>query len=270
MVWTSTWEGIWCAAFSLKFTHCSNATDLFLSNKLARVSKHEIKTAFLQVLAFSISFCVNLYLVCCFLFSADLRELKNYPIFLVNVIDLVVTGPGFMSLVFSDQFIRLHSSQISYDESYLVIWAQRSRDLVRPYARSLIVENFSWFWYICLPELITQRLNEYSNCLCALTIAYERYVMICKPYDKDVILSDTKRRRTYAALTSIICGMIIVDGVIRYLSYDFECGFGFLLSKNYKYESTNRSLTSAAYAFLFSGNCFLPVVQLIMTLHIII
>ena len=161
-----------------------------------------------------------------------------------------------MSLVFSQQFIQLHSSQSSYNENYLVIWAQRSRDLVRPYAHSLIVENFSWFWYICLPELLTQRLNEYSNCLCALRLAYERYVLICKPLEKDVILSDTKRRRSYVALTSIILVMISFDGLIRYLSYDFECSLGFIMHENRNFDSISRLVSSSVTAFFFSGNRF--------------
>ena len=149
-------------------------------------------------------------MVCCFLFNSDIRELKNYPIFLVNLIDLVVTGPGFFSLFFSQQFIQLKSSFNSSEQDYLVTWWNGIRDLIRPYAYKLFVQNFSWFWYICLPELLTQRLNEYSNCLCALVLAYERYIMICKPHEKDLILTDKRRYLTYVVLTTVIVAMMII------------------------------------------------------------
>ena len=168
-----------------------------------------------------------------------------------------------MSLVFSQQFIQLHSSTSYYKENHLVIWAQHIREFIQPYARSLIVENFSWFWYICLPELLTQRLNEYSNCMCALTLAYERYVMICKPHDKDVILTDMKRRRNYAALTSIILVMISFDGLTRYLSYDFDCSLGFTFYKNTDLETLSRLVSSLVTIFFFSGNYFLPVEKML-------
>ena len=164
----------------------------------------------LQVVAFFTSFCVNLYLVCCFLFNSDLRELKNYPIFLVNLIDLVVTGPGFFSLVFSEQFIQHHPSSNHSKQGYFVSWLNSVRYFVYPYGGNLFLKKVNLFWYDCLPEMLTQRLNEYSNCLCGLTLAYERYITICKPYDKDLILTDKRRYCTYVALTTVIVAMIII------------------------------------------------------------
>ena len=169
-------------------------------------------------MTFFISFCVNLYMVCCFLFNSDIRELKNYPIFLVNLIDLVVTGPGFFSLFFSQQFLQLHFLSFYSDQEYLVTWLNGIRAFVQGYAYNFFVPNFNWFWYICLPELLTQRLNEYSNCLCALTLAYERYIMICKPHDKDLILTDKRRYLTYVILTTVIVAMMLI-GIFSMIAY---------------------------------------------------
>ena len=201
---------------------------------------------------------MNLYLVCCFLFNSDLRELKNYPIFLVNLIDLVVTGPGFFSLLFSNQFIRIIEYSNKSRQGHLVSWANIIRDTVRPFAHGLFVRNFSWFWYICVPDLLTQRLNEYSNCLCALTLAYERYVLTCKPYDKDVILTDKRRYRTYITLTAVIVTMVAMDGFIRYITYDFDCALGFSSGESFDSKMIfSRSISEAVTCTIF---CLLPAV----------
>ena len=149
-------------------------------------------------------------MVCCFLFNSDIRELKNYPIFLVNLIDLVVTGPGFLSLFLSQQILQLHVLSYYSGQEYLVTWLNGIRAFVQSYAFNFFVLKINWFWYICLPELLTQRLNEYSNCLCALTLAYERYILICKPHDKDIILTDKRRHLTYVVLTTVIVAMMII------------------------------------------------------------
>ena len=204
---------------------------------------------------FSASFWINLYLVCCFLFNADIRCVKNYPIFLINLIDLLVTGPGFFSLVFSHQFIRNFKSldDLDYmDQHFILTLSSKLRDLVRPYARSLIVEKISWFWYICFPELVTQRLNEYSSCICALVLAYERYILICKPLEKDVILTYKRRFLTNLAVTSLILALITGDGSLRYLNYDHSCSHGFVFVGNREFELQSRLISSILTAVLFS------------------
>ena len=224
----------------------------YLVNNLVKFIRRVLLNYYIQVVAFLTSFCVNLYLVCCFLFNSDFRELKNYPIFLVNLIDLIVTGPGFFSLLFSQQFIRISDYGNISRQGHLVTWANTIRDTVRPFAHGLFVRNFSWFWYICIPDLLTQRLNMYSNCLCALTLAYERYVLTCKPYDKDIILTDKRRYRTYIALTAVIVTMLAVDGFIRYITYDFECALGFSSGESFNSKMTfSRLLSEAVVCTIF-------------------
>ena len=41
-------------------------------------------------------------------------------------------------------------------------------------------------------------------------LAYERYIMTCKPYDKDIILTDRRRYSTYAVLTTVIVAIMII------------------------------------------------------------
>ena len=201
-----------------------------------------------QVILFFFSFCLNLYLVCCFLFDADLRQLRNYPIFLLNFTDLLATGPGFFSLLVSQQFIQPHTDFNFDGQDTFVSWISHIRDFFRPHVYSLIVSNVSWFWYICLPELLTQRLNEYSNGPCTLLIAYERYVMVCKPHQKDQILTEKRRYKMYATVTLTIIFMLFLDAFIRYTSYDFHCSSGFIFDQF----DQSRTISSTVTCLIFS------------------
>ena len=192
---------------------------------------------------------MNTYLVSCFIFNADLRQLNNYPIFLINFTDLLVTGPGFLLLLASQQFIQLHNHLDLKNGGILQNWMAHLRFLVRPHVYSTIVENLSWFWYICLPELLVERLSVYSNGLCSAVLAYERYVMVCKPYEKDQILTEKRRYKTYAVLSLTILFSLLLDGLIRYRTYDFSCSFGFMLIDDVV---ISRIVSSSVITCLFS------------------
>ena len=205
---------------------------------------------FIQIVVIAAALCVNLYLVASFLFDSDLRELKNYPIFFVSLTDFLVTGPGFASLVCSQHFIQPHFGFL--DGFNNVSWLNDIRSIVRPFISRHIVANFSWFWYICVPELLTQRLNEYSNGPCAVLLAYQRYIMVCKPHEKDFILTKKFRQRSCFALTFIILTMMTIDGFIRYLTYDFNCSAGFKIHLATFSVNKTRLISSTISTALFS------------------
>ena len=58
----------------------------------------------------SLAAVLSFYFVLCFIFSEELRELQNYPVFLLSLIDFVVTGPGISLEILMNQFIDYHSS----------------------------------------------------------------------------------------------------------------------------------------------------------------
>ena len=56
---------------------------------------------------------VSLYFMLCFLISSDLREIKNYPIFLMTLVDFTVTGPGFAWNMFVRQILDSEISRVA-------------------------------------------------------------------------------------------------------------------------------------------------------------
>ena len=100
--------------------------------------------------------------------------------------------------------------------------------------------------------MLTQRLNEYSSGICAILLAYERYILVCKPFEKDKILSDQKRKKYYILATFGILVMTVGEGIVRYLTYDFHCYTGFTFFKGHKFEELSRIISGTVTAVLFS------------------
>ena len=202
----------------------------------------------------SVAFSVNLYLACCYLFVGELRNLKNYPIFLVNLMDVLVTGPGFFLLFFCENFVRHEAGVYFYKYlggSYFLRWLHELKFSISPQIWQF-AHKLPWFIFGCLPEMLTQRLNEYSGGICAILLAYERYILVCKPFDKDKILSDQKRKRYYILATFGILIMTVGEGIVRYLTYDFDCYTGFTFFKGHKFEEWSRIISGTVTAILFS------------------
>ena len=88
------------------------------------------------------------------------------------------------------------------------------------------IKHVDFFWIGCVPDLLAARVNMYGAGLCALTLAYERFILVCRPTEKDIRLSSRKRVRWYVTVTFVIFGSILADGFYRYWFGDWQCTKG--------------------------------------------
>ena len=65
-------------------------------------------------------------------------------------------------------------------------------------------KHVNWFWVSCFPGLLYCRLSVYGVGLCHLLASYERYILICRPTEKDTVLSNRNRVKMYAIVTITI------------------------------------------------------------------
>ena len=213
----------------------------------------------LQVAAAFVSLALNVYLVGCFVFSPDIRELKNYPIFLLTVIDLVVTGPGFCGRFVSEQFIRYHSS--NKDQHGRTIFTSQGfgfynnlRSVLQGTLQPAILGKVDPFWFSCLPDLLLVRLNEYGNGPCALILAYERFVLVCKPLKKSTLLSSFRRKLMYTFATAVIMISFLTDAICRYVFGSWYCAM-FRFNDNTKITYGMPLLTGFIYSLVPAVLC---------------
>ena len=60
------------------------------------------------------------------------------------------------------------------------------------------------FWTVCFPSLMYSKLNRYGSGLCAFLLAYERFILVCRPTRKEADLNTSKRRKNYLIVTGVI------------------------------------------------------------------
>ena len=65
-------------------------------------------------------------------------------------------------------------------------------------------KHVNWFWVSCFPGILYGRLSIYGVGLCHLLASYERYILICRPTEKDTVLSNRNRVKMYAIVTTTI------------------------------------------------------------------
>ena len=197
-------------------------------SKVAHIS-FRFTSVFFQGLLSFISTILNTYLTGCFLLDSELRGLDNYPVFLLATIDLIVTGPGYLWNFVTHEFILFHPSDITSFISNGIPFYVKIRAKIRPAVATPITQNIDPFWFSCLPQLAMTRVNEYGFGLCSLLLAYERFILICKPTRKPILLSSTRKKKLYAAVSSIIIISIVLDGVHSYIRQKWRCFQAFTL-----------------------------------------
>ena len=203
---------------------------------------------------------LNAYLTGCFLFSSELRELQNYPIFLLTTIDFLVTSLGYLGKFFSRNFIIYHPSNVaSLFVSDGFNFFNKIRYSLQQIFQQWTTENIHPFWFGCLPSLAMIRINEYGFGLCSLLLAYERYVLICKPTEKTILLSSERRKKLYTVTTLIILMSVMVDAVHSYIRQKWSCDLIFTVSNNAGLTVTTLTslFLSAVYSFIPAVFCFL-------------
>ena len=172
----------------------------------------------------SIATNLNFYLVCSYIFSFDVRDAVTYPIFLLTMIDFLTTGPGYIFCYLAHEFILYHPS--NFPEAYIshgIASYEKLRHKVQLLIQQPIVQNIHPFWFGCVPHLFITRLNEYGNGLCALLIAYERYILICKPTKKSTLLSKRRQRFRYVLVTATILLLFGAESFYHYFYRHFTC-----------------------------------------------
>ena len=160
--------------------------------------------------------------------SSDLRELKNYPIFLLSLVDSLVTGPGYVWQFITRQFVVYHQS--NFPEMFFTQAPKFYSNLRSVLQRALqipITENVNPFWFSCMPNLVMVRFNEYAFGICSALLAYERYVCVCKVTQKTTLLSGKRRRKLYFLATFLIISITIADSVFSYLKSNWNCFYAF-------------------------------------------
>ena len=170
-----------------------------------------------------ISTLLNVYLTGCFLLDSEIRGLDHYPIFLLTTIDVIVTGPGYLWNFITYEFVSFHPSDLPGFVSNGIPLYDKLRSKIRLAFRTPITENVDPFWFSCLPNLALTRVNEYGFGLCSLLLAYERFILICKPTEKSTLLSSTRKKKMYAAISSMIVVPILIDGIHSYIRQKWHC-----------------------------------------------
>ena len=210
---------------------------------------------FFKLILSTISGSVNFYLVCAFLFSAELRVLENYPIFLLTLVDYIVTVFGYLMEYIANQFV-LRSYSVDEDkstshgiEAYIYVRTQIQNLIQEP-----ILGLFHTFWFGCLPKLMISRLNEYGNGFCSLLIAYERFILICRPLQKNNLLTSNRRKLNYVVVTLLIFLPIVGESVYHYSGNHVNCMFIYYSFKKPMIGQTV-SLISAIFISLLPGIC---------------
>ena len=206
-----------------------------------------------------ISSILNAYLTGCFLLEPDLRELQNYPIFLLTLTDFLVTTVGSLGLFFTRYFVVHHPSNYYKNfNSEGFTFFNKTRYQIQQLIQRWITENVSPFWFSCLPNFAMRRLNEYGFGLCSLLLAYDRYVSICKPTEKNTLLSSHRRKKLYSTATVIIFLSITIDAVHSYMRQQWNCGSALILDNNAHPIATfsMNALLSLLYSFIPAIFCF--------------
>ena len=179
---------------------------------------------FFKGLVSLISTVCNTYLTACFLLNSELRCLDNYPLFLMSLIDLIITGPGYLWKFFTQQFVMQHpSNSPNRFVSHGIPFYNALRYKIQSAVKNPIIRNIDPFWFSCLPNLAMIRVSEYGFGLCSVLLAYERYVLICKPTEKTILLSSSKRRKKYIVVSAFIVVCILADGIHSYLRQKWYC-----------------------------------------------
>ena len=119
---------------------------------------------------------INLYFVCCCIFSSDIRQLQNYPIFFLTLLDCIITGPGALSFLISEET----DMSVLYNEGYRASASSffggysALRKFLKYNVGPVLRNKVSPFLYKCLPSMFMVQLNHYSTGPCNFVLAYER------------------------------------------------------------------------------------------------
>ena len=150
---------------------------------------------------------------------ADLREIKNFPIFLLNLIDLISVSSGiFLSLLAKEfvsypnmDFFSRNKGSFSSIATRYVNYRYRTRAILLP----VFAEQFSYYFANCITKVFGTRLAEYGVGVCNCLLAYERYILVTKPVEKDLKLSTPQRRRQYIFAVVVILTPFLTDLAVR-------------------------------------------------------
>ena len=211
---------------------CSRVFDLdshllIADQFVGRFDDHFLSLSSFKAFVAVISLWLDVYLLCCFLFSTDLRKLENYPLFMLSLIDLLVTGPGFLGQFITRQFIILSEVKSPLLFAYAVPVYSKMRLFLQALIGDYVAKNLNPFWYQCVPSLFMIRLSEYGFGICSVVIAYERYILVVKAAEKDSILTSRKRKLIYSISTLIILGSFAADAIYAKTMNYIKCWFGF-------------------------------------------
>ena len=124
-----------------------------------------------------------------------------------------------------------------------------AREVVKPLA-----EKTGHFFQYCLPEILGTCLAQYASGLCNVILAYERYVLITLPTERDILLSPPRRKKIYAAVTLIISVTLFSDAAYKAITKEESChnvGAGWQLI--IKSESVAVYVANTLSQLLFSG-----------------
>ena len=146
---------------------------------------------------------------------------------MLSLIDLLVTGPGYLWKFISRQFYILGQLNSPLLFAYAIPVYSKLRLFLQALIGDYVTENMSPFWYQCVPSLFMIRLSEYGFGICSVVIAYERYILVVKAAEKDSILTSRKRKLIYSISTLIILGSFAADAIYAKIMNYFQCWFGF-------------------------------------------
>ena len=146
---------------------------------------------------------------------------------MLSLIDLLVTGPGFLWQFLGRSFIILRDNKSEQLFTYGLSVYSKFRLFLQALLGDFVAENMSPFWYRCVPSLFMIRLFEYGFGICSVVIAYERYILVVKAAEKDSILTSRKRKLIYSITTLIILGSFAADVIYAKTMNYIYCWFGY-------------------------------------------
>ena len=185
-----------------------------------------------QAVCSLICIAMNCYLLLALSTTKDLRKLNFYPILLQAFCDLL--GSGVAGLVHYIGVANLMNSDLRQNTKLFQVFVS---DGLTSFVKE--VNRKAWqeekyrildFWINCVPQYLLVRFTEYSTGPITLVLAFERFLMVVKPFSYKSVINRRKRSIMYIILTSTILSITVLDLVSRYFSYTAysDCSYGFL------------------------------------------
>ena len=143
-----------------------------------------------------ISLICNLYTMLCILLVKELWQNQYFCVPLQVTLDFVSCSWAILGSFYRNlQNYITKNIQLTERTATLEFWGE--------VFNRILPLHISQMFFRCLPRFLLLVLNEYSTGLIIMTLAVERYILVCHPIRKEDWLNKKSRKRGYTILCVI-------------------------------------------------------------------